>query len=102
MKSSWQNGKSSRDEPDKFASCNCDQKAQFDVLTSMTGSILTILKLDEYLKMLFLLVQACSVNSNFENGNILTFRQNAIVLNRRVLIPSKRNEPGSMTKMSII
>ena len=102
MKSSWENGKSSRDEPDKFASCNSDQNAQFDVLTSMIGSILTNVQLDDHLKMLFLLVQACSVNSNFDNGNILEFRKSAIMLNPRVLIPPKRNGPQWMTKMSIM
>ena len=76
--------------------------AQFDVLTSMIGSILTNLQLDDYLKMLFLLVQACSVNKHFYNGNILEFRKSAIVLNRRVLMPSKRNGPQLMTKMSIM
>ena len=102
VKSSWYSGKSSRDESDKFTSCHFDEMAQFDVLTSMIGSILTYLQLDDYLKMHFLLEQACSVNRNLHNGNMLEFRKSAIVLNRRVLIPSKRNGSQSMTKMSIL
>ena len=68
----------------------------------MIGSILTYLQLDDVLEMLFLLVQACSVNKNLHNGNMLEFRKSAIVLNRRVLIPYKRNGPQSMTKISIM